>query len=215
MNSALMLLFLKGAAVTVRIFFITLVTSIPLGMVAAALRMSRHKILNIPARIYIVVLRGTPLMLQIMFVYFGPSFMPFLNFHWSDRMVAAVVALVLNYAAYFAEIFRSGIEGISIGQSEAGKVLGLTRTQTFFIIVLPQVIKRVLPPLGNEITSLVKDTSLIQCLGITELMLTAKQQASRLSSIVPYIAAALIYLIINAVVAKIMSLFEKKLSYYR
>lgn len=215
MNTAVFTLMLKAAVVTVRIFAITLVCSIPLGMAVAALRMSRCWILSLPARIFIVVLRGTPLMLQIMFTYFGPAFMPVLNFRWSDRMVAAVVALVLNYAAYFAEIFRGGIESIPVGQSEAGKVLGLSRVQTFFIVVLPQVVKRVLPPLGNEVASLVKDTSLIQVLGITELMLTAKQQASRMTSIVPYVAAAAMYLIINTAVAKGMGFFEKKLNYYR
>lgn len=215
MNTAVFLLLLKGATVTVKVFLITLVCSIPMGMIVASLRMSRFWILNIPARIFIVVLRGTPLMLQIMFTYFGPAFMPFLNFRWKDRMIAAIVALILNYAAYFAEIFRGGIEGIPIGQSEAGKVLGMSKPQTFFIVILPQVVKRVLPPLGNEVASLVKDTSLIQVLGITELMITAKQQASRLTSILPYVAAAAMYLIINTIVAKIMAFLEKKLNYYR
>ncbi len=215
MNTAVFMLLLKGAVMTIKIFMITLVCSIPLGLIVAGMRMSRLWILNIPSRLFILVLRGTPLMLQIMFIYFGPAFMPFLNFRWSDRVVAAVVALVLNYAAYFAEIFRGGIEGIPVGQREAGKVLGLSKMQTFFIVVLPQVVKRVLPPLGNEVASLVKDTSLIQVLGITELMITAKQQASRLTSILPYLVAAMLYLAINTAVAKIMESFEKRLSYYR
>ncbi|MCH5187741.1 MAG: amino acid ABC transporter permease [Oscillospiraceae bacterium] len=215
MNTAVLLLLLKGATMTIRIFAVSLLCSLPLGLVVAALRMSKLWILNIPAKIFIVVLRGTPLMLQIMFIYFGPGFLPFLHFRWSDRIVAAVVALVLNYSAYFAEIFRGGIEGIPLGQSEAGKVLGLSRTQTFFIIVLPQVIKRILPPLGNEFSSLVKDTSLIHVLGITELMLVAKQQSSRLTSVGPYAVAMLMFLIINTLVSLIMGAFEKKLSYYR
>lgn len=215
MNQNVLMLMLQGASMTVRIFAVALVCSLPLGLIVAALRMSRLWIFNLPAKIYIVVLRGTPLMLQIFFIYFGPAFMPIFHFRWSDRVVAATVALVLNYAAYYAEIFRSGIEGIPLGQSEAGKVLGLSRVQTFFIVVLPQVIKRVLPPLANEVSSLVKDTSLIHVVGITELMLVAKQQASRLTSPLPYAVAALIYLVINTVVSRIMAAFEKKLSYYR
>lgn len=215
MNTAVLLLLLKGATMTIRIFIVSLLCSLPLGLVVAALRMSKLWILNIPAKIFIVVLRGTPLMLQIMFIYFGPGFLPFLHFRWSDRIVAAVVALVLNYSAYFAEIFRGGIEGIPLGQSEAGKVLGLSRAQTFFIVVLPQVVKRILPPLGNEFSSLVKDTSLIHVLGITELMLVAKQQSSRLTSVGPYAVAMLMFLIINTIVSMVMSAFEKKLSYYR
>lgn len=215
MNTAVLLLLLKGATMTIRIFLVSLLCSLPLGLIVAALRMSRLWILNLPAKVFIVILRGTPLMLQIMFIYFGPGFLPFLNFRWSDRIVAAVVALVLNYSAYFAEIFRGGIEGIPLGQREAGKVLGLSRAQTFFIVLLPQVVKRVLPPLGNEFSSLVKDTSLIHVLGITELMLVAKQQSSRLTSILPYAAAMLMFLVINTLVSLTMTAFEKKLSYYR
>lgn len=210
-----MRLLLLGATMTIRIFLISLICSIPLGLIVSALRMNKLWILNVPARIFITVLRGTPLMLQIMFIYFAPGFMPFLHFRWSDRVMAACVALILNYSAYFAEIFRGGIVSIPIGQSEAGRVLGMNRMQIFFIIVLPQVVKRVLPPMGNEISSLVKDTSLIHVLGITELMLVAKQQASRTTSILPYAAAALIYLVINTIVAKLMGYFEKKLDYYR
>lgn len=213
MNTAVLLLLLKGATMTIRIFVISLLCSLPLGLVVSAMRMSKLWILNIPAKIYILILRGTPLMLQIFFIYFGPSFL--FHFRWSDRIAAAVAALVMNYAAYFAEIFRGGIESIPLGQREAGKVLGLSRPQTFFIVVLPQVIKRILPPLSNEFASLVKDTALIHVLGITELMLVAKQQSSRLTNVAPYAVAAVIYLVINTIVSKIMSLFEAKLSYYR
>ncbi|MGN1098474.1 MAG: amino acid ABC transporter permease [Clostridia bacterium] len=216
MNSAVFMLLLKGAKITVQMFFTTIIFAIPLGLLISSMRMSKHWFLNIPARIFILFLRGTPLMLQILFIYFGPSLIKFIGFSWQgNRMLAAAVALILNYSAYIAEIFRGGIEGIPLGQREAGKVLGLTKIQTFFIIILPQVVKRVLPPLGNEIINLVKDTSLIQVLGISELMMNAKQQASKAVSIMPYAVAALIYLAINAVVSKALSFCEKKLDYYR
>ncbi len=214
-NMAVLMLLLKGASLTIRMFLVTIVFAIPLGLIVASMRMSRLWILNIPARLFILLLRGTPLMLQIIFIYFGPPLMG-LGFSWQgNRILAAAVALILNYSAYIAEIFRGGIEGIPLGQREAGKVLGLTKLQTFFIIIIPQVVKRVIPPLGNEIINLVKDTSLIQVLGISELLINAKQQASHHTSIMPYVVAALIYLAINAVLSKLLSLCEKKLEYYR
>lgn len=216
MNAAVFLLLLKGARITVQIFFTTIIFALPLGLIISSMRMSRHWFLRLPAKLFILVLRGTPLMLQILFIYFGPSLITFIGFSWQgNRMMAASVALILNYSAYVAEIFRGGIEGIPLGQREASKVLGLSKLQTFFIIILPQVIKRVLPPLGNEIINLVKDTSLVQVLGISELMMNAKQQASKAVSIMPYVVAALIYLVINAVVSRALSFGEKKLSYYR
>ena len=216
MNLDIFKLLLEGAGITLRVFAATVIFSIPLGLLVAAMRMSKLWILNIPARLYILVLRGTPLMLQIMFIFYGPALMKYLNFSWNgNRMLAATVALILNYAAYFAEIFRGGIEGIPLGQREAGKVLGLSRTRTFFLIVFPQVVKRVIPPMGNEIINLVKDTSLIQVIGILELMNRAKTQASKEVSILPYIVAAGIYLAINAVLSWLLNFTEKKLDYYR
>lgn len=216
MNTAVLILLLKATLMTLRLFALTLVCAIPLGLVVAAMRMSKHWILSIPARIFVTVLRGTPLMLQILFIFYSPGLIEQMSFSWNgNRILAATVALVLNYSAYYCEIFRGGIEGVSIGQSEAGKVLGLSKMQTFFIIVMPQVVKRVLPPLSNEIASLVKDTSLVQVLGITELMITAKKQASSHTSILPYLGAMIIYLVVNSIVLFIMGRFEKKLNYYR
>ncbi len=216
MNADVFKLLLDGTVITLRMFATTIIFSIPLGLLVAVLRMSRIWIFSLPARLYILILRGTPLMLQIMFLFYGPALIENFGFSWNgNRMLAANVALILNYAAYFAEIFRGGIEGIPMGQREAGKVLGLSRTQTFFIVVLPQVVKRVIPPMGNEIINLVKDTSLIQVLGIFELMNTARVQASAKVSVLPYLVAGGIYLAINAVLTFVLSITEKKLDYYR
>ena len=213
MNLDIFKLLLDGAGITLRMFATTIIFSIPLGLLVAAMRMNRLWLLSLPARLFVLVLRGTPLMLQIMFIFYGLPLA--FNFSWSDRLLAACLALILNYAAYIAEIFRGGIEGIPLGQREAGKVLGMSRPQTFFIIVFPQVVKRVIPPMGNEIINLVKDTSLIQVIGILELMNRAKTQASKEVSILPYIVAAGIYLAINAVLSWLLNFTEKKLDYYR
>lgn len=215
MNMAVFMLLLKGAALTIRMFLVTVVFAIPLGLLISSMRMSKLWIFSIPAKLFILIMRGTPLMLQIMFIYFGPSLMH-MSFGWNgNRILAAGAALVLNYSAYIAEIFRGGIQGIPLGQREAGKVLGLSKLQTFFIIIIPQAVKRVIPPLGNEIINLVKDTSLIQILGISELMINAKQQASKEVSIAPYAVAGLIYLVINIALTQLLSFCEKKLDYYR
>lgn len=216
MNLAVFKLLLEGTAITLRMFALTIIFSIPLGLLVSVLRMSKLWIFNIPARLYILVLRGTPLMLQIMFIFYAPGLIKGFPFNWGgDRMLAANVALILNYAAYLAEIFRGGIQGIPQGQREAGKVLGLTRLQTFFIVIMPQVVKRVIPPMGNEIINLVKDTSLVQVIGITELMNTAKVQASGNVSILPYLVAGGIYLAITIILSAILSFTEKKLDYYK
>lgn len=216
MSSDIFKLLLDGAVITLQMFVSTIIFSIPLGLVVALPRMSRLWILRIPAWLFILVMRGTPLMLQIMFIFYAPGLMPAFPLTWAgNRLMAANFALILNYAAYFAEIFRGGIQSIPQGQREAGKVLGLSRPQTFFIVSLPQVIKRVIPPMGNEIINLVKDTSLIQVLGIFELMNVARVQASSNVSIMPYIVAAAIYLAINMILTAILSFTEKKLDYYR
>ena len=216
MNLDIFKLLLAGAGITLKLFATTIIFSIPLGLLVSVMRMSKVWILSIPARLYILVLRGTPLMLQIMFIFYGPALMQYVNFSWNgNRMLAANVALILNYAAYFAEIFRGGIQGIPLGQQEAGKVLGLSKMQTFFNIVLPQVVKSVIPPMGNEIINLVKDTSLVQVLGIYELMNTARVQASYKVSILPYLVAGGFYLVIIIALDWLLGFTEKKLDYYR
>jgi len=161
-------------------------------------------------------MRGTPLLLQIIFVYFAPSFMLPEGFRLNlDRFVAAIIAFSLNYAAYFAEIYRGGIESIPQGQYEAAAVLGFTRAQTFTRIILPQVIKRILPPISNEVITLVKDTALVQVLGISELFRVAKNESSRIFSTTPIFIAGLFYLVMNWVVTKVFHFSEDKLSYYK
>ena len=161
-------------------------------------------------------MRGTPLLLQIIFVYFAPSFMLPEGLKLNlDRFVAAIIAFSLNYAAYFAEIYRGGIESIPQGQYEAAAVLGFTKVQTFTRIILPQVIKRILPPISNEVITLVKDTALVQVLGISELFRVAKNESSRIFSTTPIFIAGLFYLMMNWVVTKVFHFTENKLSYYK
>ena len=203
---------LQGLQVTGRIFILTLVLSIPLGMLVAKGRMSRLAIVRAPISIYIYVLRSTPLMLQVMFIYFLlPRVLPF-NF---DRFTAAIVAFTIIYAAYFAEIFRGGIQSIPVGQWEAGQVLGMSRAQTFFRIVLPQVCKRVLLPVTNEVITLVKDTALASTIAVTELMSLTKKHVSTSSSIEPYIIAMLMYLVFNGITEQACRMVERKLNYYQ
>ncbi len=202
---------LKGTQFTVLIFLLTLLFSLPLGLIVSFGRMSKYKIIRYPVQLYLLVMRGTPLMLQLMFVFFG---MPLIGIVF-DRFTACIIAFSLNYAAYFAEIYRGGIESISQGQYEASRVLGFTRGQTFFKIVLPQVVKRILPPMGNEFITLVKDTSLALTISVVELMNITKMFANSSVSVVPYIVAALFYLIMNGVVTLFFSAAEKKLSYYK
>lgn len=202
---------LKGTQFTVLIFLLTLLFSLPLGLIVSFGRMSKYKIIRYPVQLYLLIMRGTPLMLQLMFVFFG---MPLIGIVF-DRFTACIIAFSLNYAAYFAEIYRGGIESISQGQYEASRVLCFTRGQTFFKIVLPQVVKRILPPMGNEFITLVKDTSLALTISVVELMNITKMFANSSVSVVPYIVAALFYLIMNGVVTLFFSAAEKKLSYYK
>ena len=201
-----------GFANTLIIFFATLVFSIPLGMVVALLRMNPRRIISAPISLYILVMRGTPLMLQIFAVYFAVPMLLGVNF---DRLYATILAFSLNYAAYFAEIFRGGMLSIPVGQHEASQVLGLTRAQTFFHIVLPQVLKRVLLPVSNEVITLVKDTSLANVIAVSELFRAAKNEASRTASIEPLFVAGLFYLIMNGVVTLVFGYLNRKLSYYK
>lgn len=209
-------LLLGGAVTSIRIFIYTLIISLPLGLAVALGRMSKKPWIRGPIKFYILVLRGTPLLLQIIFVYFAPSFMLPEGLRLNlDRFVAAIIAFSLNYAAYFAEIYRGGIDSIPQGQYEAAAVLGFTKTQTFTRIILPQVIKRILPPVSNEVITLVKDTALVQILGISELFRVAKNESSRIFSTTPIFIAGLFYLVMNWVVTKVFHVSEKKLSYYK
>ena len=197
---------------TLSIFFFTLVFSIPLGMVIALLRMSKKKIISMPVSLYILIMRGTPLMLQIFAIYFA---IPMVFGKNLDRMTATILAFSINYAAYFAEIFRGGIMSIPVGQYEASDVLGLTRMQTFFFVVLPQVIKRVLLPVSNEVITLVKDTSLANIIAVSELFRAAKNEASRTASVEPLFVAGLFYLLMNGVVTLVFSYLTRRFEYYK
>jgi len=202
---------LEGLISTVNIFLITLLISIPIGIITALFRLSKIKILSISARLYIWIMRGTPLLLQIVFIYFG---FPIIGITL-DRFVAVIIALVINFGAYFGEIFRSGISSIDIGQLEAGRVLGLNNIQIFFKIILPQALKRVLPPVANETITLVKDTALVYVVGIGELLRAAKIASNRDATLIPLIAAAIMYLLLTAILSNVFSKLEEKYAYYR
>lgn len=205
----------EGFLVTVEIFALTLLFSLPLGMLVAFGRMSRCKIVKLIAKLYISVMRGTPLMLQIIVVYFGPYYMFRLKMGTGYRFPAVIIAFVINYAAYFAEIYRSGIESMPKGQYEAAEVLGYNKAQTFIRIILPQVIKRVLPSITNETITLVKDTSLAFTISIAEMFTVAKQIGAAQTSVMPLLAAGIFYYVFNLIVATVMEYIEKRLSYYR
>lgn len=205
----------KGMGTTVEIFFLTLLFSLPLGLVLSFGRMSKRGILRGISKFYISIMRGTPLMLQLIVVYFAPYYVFGIKISPGYRFVAVIIAFVLNYAAYFAEIYRSGIESMPVGQYEAAKVLGYSKAQTFFKIILPQVIKRILPPVTNETITLVKDTSLAFVLAEAEMFTIAKQIAAKETSIMPLMAAGIFYYVFNLVVATFMEYLEKKLNYYR
>ena len=205
----------EGMFVSIQIFIMTLVFSLPLGLVVAFGRMSKNAILRNAVKVYISIMRGTPLMLQLMMVYFGPFYLFRIKVGNGFRLSAAFIGFVINYAAYFAEIYRSGIQSMPAGQYEAAKLLGYSRTQTFFRIILPQVIKRILPSVTNEVITLVKDTSLAFTIGVLEMFTQAKALASSQTSMIPFVAAGLFYYVFNLIVAVVMEYTEKKLSYYQ
>ncbi|MBQ6697305.1 MAG: amino acid ABC transporter permease [Lachnospiraceae bacterium] len=205
----------EGFLVTVEIFVLTLLFSMPLGMLVAFGRMSKNVILRTFTKAYISIMRGTPLMLQIMVVYFGPYYVFGLRMGTGYRFPAVIIAFVINYAAYFAEIYRAGIEAIPLGQYEAANVLGYSKVQTFFKIILPQVIKRVLPPVTNETITLVKDTSLAFTISLAEMFSVAEEISAAKANIMPLMAAGVFYYVFNLLVATVMEKIEKKLSYYR
>lgn len=204
-----------GMFVSVQIFVVTLIFSLPLGMVVAFGRMSKNPFIQGLVKVYISVMRGTPLMLQLMVVYFGPYYLFGIKITNSYRLWAALIGFVINYAAYFAEIYRSGIQSIPVGQYEAAKLLGYGKSQTFFKIILPQVIKRILPSVTNEVITLVKDTSLAFTISVLEMFAIAKALASSQTSLIPFAAAGVFYYVFNLVVAVGMDYVEKKLNYYQ
>lgn len=204
----------SGMMTTIQIFLLTLIFSLPLGLLVAFGRMSKNAVIRTITKIYISIMRGTPLMLQLLVVYFGPYYIFGVNISSSYRAYAVVIAFAINYAAYFAEIYRGGIESMPVGQYEAAKVLGYGKTQTFVKIILPQVIKRILPSVTNEVITLVKDTSLAFSIAYAEMFSQAKALAALQKSMIPFVAAAIFYYVFNYVVAFIMEFFEKKMSYY-
>ena len=201
--------------VTVSIFLLTLVFSIPLGLPLSLARKSKNKVLSLLSGIYISVMRGTPLMLQIIVIYFLPFYGFGLNVTAGYRFVAVIIAFSLNYAAYFAEIYRSGIQSIPKGQYEAAQILGYSGTQTFVRIIMPQMFKRVLPAMTNEIITLVKDTSLSFAIATAEMFTMAKQIAAKEASLMPLMAAGVFYYIFNFIVAIVCKKVEKKYDYYK
>ncbi|HON14504.1 MAG TPA: amino acid ABC transporter permease [Treponema sp.] len=203
---------LSGTMVSLLVFFLTLLFSIPLALPVALARRSKSKILRVPVSLYVLVMRGTPLILQLIFVYFAPYYLFGISY---DRFTAVIIAFAVNYAAYFAEIYRGGIDAIPKGQWEAAKVLGLTRTQTLFKIILPQVVRRILPAMGNEVITLVKDTALAQTIGVAELFRVAQNASARQFSTLPIFIAGVFYFVMNWLVTVAFEAAEKKLSYYK
>lgn len=204
-----------GMGTSIQIFAVTLIFSLPLGLLVAFGRMSKNRMIRNLVKVYISIMRGTPLMLQLMVVYFGPYYLFGIKVGSSYRLWATFIGFTVNYAAYFAEIYRSGIQSMPVGQYEAAYILGYSRIQTFFRIILPQVIKRILPSITNEVITLVKDTSLAFTLSVVEMFSVAKALAASQTSMIPFVAAGLFYYIFNLIVAGGMEWLEKKLDYYR
>ena len=205
---------LAGMKNTLFIFFTTIILSLPFGLVILFFRMSKIKIVSFITRTIISILRGTPLMLQLIVWFYMPYYVFKIKLTPNWRVIAIVIGFSINYAAYFAEIYRAGITNIPIGQTEAAIVLGYNKIQTFFKIILPQMIKRVIPPVTNEIITLIKDTSLAFVLTYTEVFTLAKQIAASKTTIVPLFVAGLFYYIFNAIVAFTMENLEKKFNYF-
>lgn len=204
-----------GMWISIQIFFVTLVFSLPLGLLISFGRMSKNPVIRSVVKFYISVMRGTPLMLQLMVVYFGPYYLLGIKVTNNYRLWAAFIGFAINYAAYFAEIYRSGIQSMPAGQYEAAKLLGYSRPKTFVRIIFPQVLKRILPSVTNEVITLVKDTSLAFTISVLEMFAIAKALASSQTSLVPFVAAGLFYYIFNLVVASVMEHLEKRLNYYQ
>ena len=203
---------LEGTVTSLEIFFLTLVFSLPLGFVVAKGKMTKIAPIRWIVDLYIQIMRGTPLILQLIFVYFAPFYLFGTSY---DRFTACILAFVINYSAYFSEIYRSGLQSIDRGQYEAAKVLGFSKAYTFFHIIISQVIKRILPALGNEVITLVKDTALAQTIGVAELFRVAQTASSREFSTVPIFIAGVFYFVMNYIVSRLFTIGEKKLNYYR
>lgn len=203
-----------GMWISIQIFFVTLIFSLPLGLFISFGRMSKNPVIRTIVKFYISVMRGTPLMLQLMVVYFGPYYLFKIKVGNNYRLWAAFIGFVINYAAYFAEIYRGGIESMEPGQYEAAQLLGYNKSQTFFKIIMPQVFKRILPSVTNEVITLVKDTSLAFAIAYLEMFTMAKALASSQKSMLPFVAAAIFYYVFNLIVALIMEKLEKKMDYY-
>lgn len=205
----------EGLLVSLGIFAITLLFSLPLGLLVAFGRMHKNPLISGIIKIYISFMRGTPLMLQLFMVYYGPYYIFKVSLHPGYRMTAVYIGFILNYAAYFAEIYRSGIQSMDRGQYEAAEILGYSKMQCFFRIILPQVWKKILPSITNEVISLVKDTSLAFSISVMEMFTQAKALSSSQGSMFPLIMAGVLYYIFNFVVAFIMEQMEKKMAYYQ
>lgn len=205
----------EGAVVSLIIFGVTLLLSLPLGLLVSFGRMAKNPVIRNLVKVYISIMRGTPLMLQLMVINFGPYYIFGIQNTPSWKNMAVAIGFILNYAAYFAEIYRGGIEAMPRGQYEAAQLLGYSKTQTFFCIILPQVVKTILPSVTNETITLVKDTSLAFTIGILEMFTVAKALASSQVSMLPFVFAGIFYYVFNFIVAFLMERLEKSMNYYR
>lgn len=205
----------EGMLESIKIYTLTLIFSLPLGLIVALCRMSKNWLLRNFTKLYISIMRGTPLILQLMVVYFGPYYIFKITLPRGYRFIAVIIGFVFNYAAYFGEIYRGGIESIDSGQYDAAKVLGYNKAQTFMRIILPQVIKRVLPSITNEVITLIKDTSLAFAISYPEMFTVAKAISAAQTTMLPFVTAGIFYYIFNLLVAYTMEWIEKKMSVYR
>ena len=205
---------LQGLRQAAVLFGLTLAFSLPLGLIVALLRMTKFKPVQYVTRVFISILRGTPLMLQLLAVTYGPFYL-FGAGVARNKLIPIIIAYSINYAAYFAEIYRGGIESMPVGQYEAAEVLGYGKVRTFVRIILPQVVKRILPSVTNEVITLVKDTSMAFTVAYQEMFSIGKQIANSQTSFMPFVIAGVFYFVFNFIVATVMSFFEKRMSYYR
>ena len=202
----------SGFIMNVELFAVTLLLALPLGLVLTFCSMSKFKPLRWTMKVFIWIIRGTPLMLQLFVVLYVPGLL--FEMPMSSRFTAAVIAFVINYSAYFSEIYRGGIESISVGQYEAGKVLGMTRSQVFFEVILLQVIKRIVPPMSNEVITLTKDTSLARVIGLAEIIMSA-ERFTKQGLIWPLFSTGLYFLVFNGLLSLLFGWIEKKMDYFR
>ncbi|WP_204594595.1 amino acid ABC transporter permease [Clostridium sardiniense] len=202
---------MSGLKITLSVFILTLILSIPIGIIVAILRVKGNRLTKRIVDLYILIMRGTPLLLQIIFIFFG---LPLVGVRFG-RFTAAIVAFVLNYGAYFAEIFRAGIEGVDDGQLEACEMLGLSEFDVYIRIILPQAFKKVIPPVGNEVISLIKDTALVYIVGLQDILMVGKIATNREASLFPLVIVGILYLILVIVLTNVFKKLEKKYNYYK